>query len=135
MLQAKKIARPEKYNCEQRRTNQAGTITVFSNQTIKQNVSKKYDTTIKQLKQWHWQTKYLKSNPNPSTCTPILRKYKTLYGCITIKVSIKMIRIRLCSKNFFGSSSSLFSVESMSIHVVPRNYMKRLSYNLPDMKY
>ena len=125
MIQENKISKPEKYNRGERRANQAGLITVLSNQTIKQNVNKKYDTTIKQLKQWHSQTNYLKRNPNPCTYTPILRKYKRLYGCMTIMVSMKMIRIRLCLENFSGSSSSSFSFKSMSIHVVYRNYIKR----------
>ena len=68
----------------------------------------------------------MKRNPNPSTYTPILRKYKRLNRCITIKVSMKMIRIRLCVENFFGSSSSSLSFKSMSIHVFSRNYIKRL---------
>ena len=47
MIQENKISKPEKYNRGERRANQAGLITVLSNQTIKQNVNKKYDTTIK----------------------------------------------------------------------------------------
>ena len=47
MLQANKNSKPEKYNRGERRANQARLITVLSNQTIKQNVNKKYDTTIK----------------------------------------------------------------------------------------